>query len=95
MSGNDFSTILTHHWLLGGISGSLVWFLAAKQSISNRRPDLAVGWQCGGILTILIMCGWAIKEGEWLGLALAIVVLSWEIRTLRRTLKLSEHGQSD
>jgi len=84
-----FSDFAAKHWVLGGIAVSLLWFVAGKQSVSNRRSDAAALWQSVAVLIVIIMSGWALAEREWLGLAAGIVVLYLEVRSMRRsTLKI-------
>lgn len=75
---------LPQRWIVAGIVASLVWFLAGKQSLSNGKPDAAIGWQCVAVILILIVCGGAFVKGEWIGLALGIGVLWFEVRSIRR-----------
>ena len=77
------SNFAAQHWVLGGIATSVLWFLAGKQSLSNRS-DTAIFWLCVAALIILIVGAWAVAEKEWLGLAVAIAVLYVEVRTIRR-----------
>lgn len=86
MPAGTLSEFLARHWVIGGIVASLAWFVAGGQSFSNRKPDAAVAWQSVAVLIILILCGWMIKEGEWLGLGAALGVLYLEVRTIRRIL---------
>jgi hypothetical protein len=71
--------------VLGGIAASLLWFVAGKQSLSNRKSNAAIGWQSVAVMIVLIMCGWAVVEKEWLGLTGGIVVLYLEVRSIRRS----------
>jgi hypothetical protein len=82
MLATGLSDFAAEHWLAGGIASSLVWFVAG---LSNRNPNAAIGWQCVAVLTVLIVCGWAIVEGQWLGLVAAMGVLYLEVRSIRRT----------
>ena len=84
------SNFAAKHWVVGGLAVSALWFLAGKQSVSNRRPDAAIPWQCVAVLIILITAGWAIAEKEWLGLAVAIAVLYAEVQAIRRLLGTSQ-----
>jgi len=61
-----------------------MWFVAGRQSFSNKKPDAAIAWQSVGVLTIVAVCGWAVVKEEWLGLSFAIVVLYIEVRSIRR-----------
>jgi hypothetical protein len=40
-------------------------------------------WQGIGTLIMLITCDWTIKEREWVGLAAAVVILIFEVRSIR------------
>jgi hypothetical protein len=82
---NILSHLAAKHWLVGGIAVSLIWFLAGRQSISNRRADAAVFWQAVAVMIGLIVCGWAIVEKEWLGLIAAIAVVFFEARSITRS----------
>jgi hypothetical protein len=75
---------LQAHWTLGGVIASLAWFMAGKQSLSNRRPDSACFWLTVGLILLLGACGWAINERQWLSLVVALLVLYVEARSLRR-----------
>jgi hypothetical protein len=81
-----FSDFAAKHWVLGGIVASLLWFVAGKQSLFNRRPDAAIFWQSVAVIIVLIMCGWAVGEKEWLGLAAGVVVLYLEVRSIRHSM---------
>ena len=74
------SDFASRHWVIGGIGASLLWFLAGKQSLENRHPGAAIGWQCVAVGLILIVCGWAVAEKEWLGLTAGIAVFYIEVR---------------
>ncbi len=84
MLTSEWSNFEAQHWLVGGIVASLMWFVAGRQSFSNKKPDAAIAWQCVGVLTIVAVCGWAVVKEEWLGLSFAIVVLYIEVRSIRR-----------
>jgi O-antigen/teichoic acid export membrane protein len=90
---NGWSQFASQHWIIGGIVASLLWFLAGRQSLSNRKPDFAVLWQSGGVLVVLVLCGWAIADHEWIGLAVAIVVLFIEVRSIKRKWATARGGQ--
>jgi hypothetical protein len=87
---NGLRVFLSGHWVIGGILSSLIWFAAGKQSLKNGHPNSALTWDCGAVLTILIGIGWMIKEAEWLGLVVALVVLGIEIRAMRGILRYQE-----
>jgi hypothetical protein len=80
---SGWSAFATRHWVVGGIIASLLWFLAGQQSFSNKKPDLAILWQLGGVIVIVALCGWAAVEGEWIGLVCGIAVLYMEVRSIR------------
>ena len=80
---SELSQLAKQHWIIGGILVSLLWFFAGKQSLSNRRADAAIFWQSVGAVIILILCGWAIAEKQWLGLGFGIVVFYIEARSIR------------
>ncbi len=82
---------MARHWVVGGIGASLAWFLAGRQSLSNKNPDAAIGWQCVAAIIILIVCGWAVVEKEWVGLAFALVVLYMEVRSIKRISATRDH----
>jgi len=68
------------HWIAGGIATSLLWFFAGKES----RHGIGPVWRGVGVAILVTLCGWCIAEREWLGLAIGIVVLYWEIQYIRR-----------
>lgn len=80
-----WSEFLARHWVIGGIGASLLWCLAGKQSLSNRNVNGAIAWQSVGLLLILILAGWTIKEGQWVGLVCALLVFSFEVWTISRS----------
>jgi hypothetical protein len=84
------SNFAAHHWVVGGIATSVLWFVAGKQSLSNRRADAAIFWQSVAVLIILIVIGWAAAKKEWLGMAVATAVLYVEVRAIRRSLRASQ-----
>jgi len=90
---SEWSQFFKQHWVLGGILVSLLWFFAGKQSLSNGRPDAALFWQSVGVIIILILCGWAIAEGQWLGLVFGIAVLCLEAGSIRRTYATTRGNQ--
>ena len=81
---SEWSQIVKQHWVIGGVLVSLLWFFAGKQSLSNGRPDAAIFWQSIGAIILLILCGWAIAEKQWLGLAVGLAVLYVEGQSLKR-----------
>jgi len=80
---SGWSQFAAEHWIAGGILTSLLWIIAGKQSFSNRKSDFAIGWYCGAILILVILCCWAVARGEWLGFACAASTLYFEVRSLR------------
>jgi len=79
------SDFAAKHWVVGGIGVSLLWFVAGGQSLSNRRPEAAIFWQAVAVIIALILCGWTVAEREWLGLAAGILVVYFEVRSIRRS----------
>jgi hypothetical protein len=82
---STLSDFAAKHWVVGGIGVSLLWFVAGRQSLSNRRPDAAIFWQAVAVIIALVLCGWTIAEREWLGLAAGILVVYFEVRSIRRS----------
>jgi hypothetical protein len=82
----DLTSFATQHWVIGGIAASLLWFLAGGQSLSNRRPDAAIAWQSVAVLMILAVYIRSAVDTEWLGLVIAVGVLCFEVRSIRRIL---------
>ena len=83
---STWSDLFTRHWVIGGIVSSLVWFFAGQQSLCNNKVDSAIGWQCGAVLTSLILCTWTVVKGEWLGFVCGLAMLYFEILSIRRIL---------
>ena len=82
----SFTDTITQHWVIGGIAASLIWFLAGKQSLSNGKPNAALGWQSVAVFVMLVGLGWMLAEGEWLGIVCSIGVLCLELWSIRKTL---------
>jgi hypothetical protein len=80
------SNLAAKYWFVCGIAVSLLWFAAGRQSLSNRRPDAAIGWQAIAVIIALIVCGRSAAEKEWLGLVAGIVAVCFEVRSIRRSL---------
>jgi hypothetical protein len=80
---SEWSQLVRQHWVIGGILVSLLWFFAGKQSLSNGRADAALCWQGVGAIIILIQCGWAVAERQWISLPFALAVLWLEVRSIR------------
>jgi FtsH-binding integral membrane protein len=72
--------------VIGGIVASLVWFLAGKQSLSNGKPNAAIGWQSVAVFVMLVFLGWMTAEGEWLGSVFSIGVICFELWSIRKIL---------
>jgi hypothetical protein len=86
------SELAARYWYVGGIAVSLIWFVAGKQSLSNKRPDAAIGWQAIAVIIALIVSGRSIVEKQWLGLALGVIAVFLEVRSIRRS-TLARLGQ--
>jgi len=56
-----------------------------RQSLSNKKPDAALGWQVIAVLIALIVCGRSAVEEQWLGLAVGVVAVVFEVRSIRRS----------
>jgi hypothetical protein len=81
---SEWSQFAERHWIVGGTLASLLWFFAARQSLSKRRPDAAIFWQSIAVIIMLIVCGWAVAQREWIGLAFGVAVLCIEALSIRR-----------
>jgi hypothetical protein len=79
------SNLAAKYWFVGGIGVSLLWFVAGKQSLSNRKPDAAIGWQAIAVIIGLIVCGRTIVNREWFGLVAGIVAVYFEVRSIWRS----------
>ena len=79
------SNLAAKYWFVGGIGVSLLWFVAAKQPLSNRKPDAAIGWQAIAVIIGLIVCGRTIVDREWFGLVAGIVTVYVEVRSIWRS----------
>jgi hypothetical protein len=88
---STLSDLAVKHWIVGGIGASLLWFVAGRQFLSNRRPDAAIGWQAIAVIVALIVCGWTVAEREWLGLAAGLIVVFFEVRSIKRSTLSSPH----
>jgi hypothetical protein len=64
---------------------SLLWFMAGRQSVSNRQLGYALFWLCVAALIATVLCVWAVLEREWIGLGVGIFVLGIEMVSIRRT----------
>jgi hypothetical protein len=79
------SNLAAKYWFVGGIGVSLLWFVAGKQSLSNRKPDAPIGWQAIAVIIGLIVCGRTIVDREWFGLVAGIVAVYFEVRSIWRS----------
>jgi len=81
------STLAAKYWYVGGIGVSLLWFVAGRQFLFNRRPDAAtaIGWQAIAVIIALIVCGRSAVERKWLGLVAGMVAVYFEVRSIRRS----------
>lgn len=79
------SELAARYWYVCGISVSLIWFAAGKQSVSNKRPDLAIGWQVIAVMIALIVVARALVEKQWFGVAIGVVGVFLEVRLIRRS----------
>lgn len=78
-------SFLAEHWVVGGITTSLLWFVLGRYFSSDRNRDFAIVEQWIGIMMILALCGWTLFESEWIGLVASVSVLTGEIwMTLRK-----------
>jgi hypothetical protein len=82
---STLSDLAAKHWLIGGIAASLLWFLAGRQSLTNRRAGAAIAWQPVAVIIGLIVRGWAIAKKEWLGLVVTVAVVYFEVRSIRHS----------
>jgi len=85
------SEFAKRHWILGGIGTSLLWLLAGEKSTHNIGPL----WRGGGVVILLVVCGWAIAEQEWLGLIGGIVVLCIEAYWIMRAHQRENPSESN
>ena len=79
-----FAHLAAEHWVLGGITVSLLWFIAGKQLFSNRKRNAAFFWWVIAVSIAVILCGWSIAERYWLGLITGVVLVSFEVRSITR-----------
>ena len=76
---------------IAGTVASLAWYLAGRQSFSNKKPDTAVAELCAAVMIVIIAGGWATVKGDWFGLVAAVGVLYIEVRSIRRILIAQRH----
>jgi hypothetical protein len=79
-----FSNLAAKYWYICGVGVSLLWFAAGRQSLSNKRPDAAIGWQAIAVIIALIVAGRSIFARQWLGSVIGIIAALWEVRSIRR-----------
>ena len=84
MLPGGWAEFLSRHSIVGGVVSSAIWFAAGKQTASGPRPENAPFWYGGGILVMVASCGWALREGEWIGFVFAGLVFCLEIWWIRR-----------
>jgi len=80
------SSLAAKYWYLCGVGVSLLWFVAGSQSLSNRRPDAAIGWQAIAVIIAFIVSGRAAVDREWLGVVAGIVTVYFEVRSIKRSM---------
>jgi hypothetical protein len=80
MVQSTLSEFASRHWILGGIATSLLWFLAGEKSKHGIGPV----WRGVALFILLVVCGWAIVESNWLGLSMGILVLCIELYWIMR-----------
>lgn len=76
---------MKQHWIVGGMLVSLLWFLAGRQSLRNGAPSSALFWQGVGLFIAAVLCVWAVRDGEWIGVACGIALLGIEAFSVRRS----------
>jgi hypothetical protein len=80
------------YWFVLGVGVSYLWFAAGKQSLVKMRLGAAIGWQVIAVIIALIVCGRSAVEKQWLGLAIGIGAVLFEVRSIRRS-TLNSLGQ--
>ncbi len=81
---SEWSQFAERHWIAGGVLASLLWFIAGKQSLSNKHRDYAMFWQGIGVFILIVLCVSAVVEQEWLGLSLGLATLLAEAFWIRK-----------
>ena len=79
------SEMAAKYWFVLGVGVSYLWFAAGKQSLVKKGPGAAIGWQVIAVINALIVCGRSAVEKQWLGLAIGIVAVFFEVRSIRRS----------
>ncbi len=79
------SNFIDQHWVMGGAVVALLWMVGG---IQYRRKDsfAALSWLVIGALIALIDVCWGLKDKQWGGLTLGIIVLAFGLRKVRVTL---------
>ena len=77
-------SLAAKYWYICGVVVSLLWFAAGRQSLSNKRPDAAIGWQAIAVIIALIVAGRSIFDRQWLGSVIGIIAALWEVRSIKR-----------
>ena len=82
---NEWLSFAQQHWIFGGILASLLWFLAGRQSLSNREAGYAAFWQGVALFIALVLCVWATLEKQWIGLIFGSAVLFVEALLMKQS----------
>lgn len=82
---SNWSQFAQQHWIIGGILASLLWFLAGRQSLTNRQPGYALFWQGIAVFIVAVLCVWAVLEQEWIGLVFGFAVLCFEALSMKHS----------
>jgi energy-converting hydrogenase Eha subunit B len=82
---SEWSQFAEQHWTIGGIVASLLWFLAGRQSLTNRQPGYALFWQAIAVFIVAVLCVWALLERQWIALGFGIAVLCMEAFSMSRS----------
>ena len=81
---SKWSQFAQQHWVIGGILASVLWFLAGRQSLTNRQRGYALFWRGIALFIVTVVCVWAVLGREWIGLAFGITVLCIEAFSIKR-----------
>jgi hypothetical protein len=90
---SEWSDFAARHWPIMGGAVSLIWFYAGRQSFSKGKLDSAMVWQCVAVIIILIVCGGAFVEMQWISGVLGLGVLYIEVRSIRIELATREREE--
>jgi hypothetical protein len=85
MNMADWLQFAQKQWIFGGVVASLLWFLAGRQSLSDRQAGYAAFWQGIALFIAVVLCVWAVLEKQWLGLISGLAVLSVEALLMKRS----------